>query len=452
MTTYILDTSLILQDPENINLLSDKGNNKIIIPEIVLDEIDNLKKGNLDVNYQARAFNRMLEKFKVTKITKNKTYIETVLSYEKFDIFVISKIKYSTLREKEFESIYNDRRILEIAKLFKTGVLVSNDLALRIRAASLGIEAEPLKHNRFEDIENIDFIKTFTILSKDKHLIPKMKPKDFGVTLSQFTNCEFICSDTNESILTIYKNNGFHYLNEKRLRSLVVNPRNKEQLFFLNMLLDKDLPIVVCAGVTGSGKNILALQGAVELNSGNEKNIKYCRNTVTAGDSVSEIGFLKGDEKQKLAVFTYPLYDSITSFKELEAIKLLTSLNKQSKNKNIRAKQVPVLTNIEFCEKYKIDIININQMRGANLSGIFIMDEHQNSTASINKLMLTRMNTDSKVIILGDIAQIDHPYLNKYNNALSIMLKKSLESDIIGAVKMSKVLRGPIADFAQNSL
>lgn len=443
--SYILDTSVLLEDSGNLFLLSEDGTNEIILPETVLDEIDNKKKGFEDVNFQAREFNRLLDKFKIisTKSHKDKDLNEVIMQYEKVKIRIFSKNSYNTTYSKDLSSIYNDRKILEICKEFPKSKLITNDIALRIRAASLGMNSEPLKKDRIENIDEIKFIEELHIESIDKdYLESSILPSDFGKEFSDFTNIEFVCDDTGEHILATYKFGHFHIIDERKLRKLPVQPRNREQIFFLNMLLDKDLPIVVCAGVTGSGKNLLSLQGALKYQQQySDTPIKYCRNTITAGDQNAQLGFLKGDENQKLGVFTYPLHDAISSYKKIEEEYNLTY-----------KKKTPVMSENEFLEHHLISTININQMRGVNLNGYLIFDEWQNSSPSVNKLMMTRISEGSKVVIIGDINQIDHPYLSKFNNALSIMLKQAKTSNIIGAITMSKVLRGKIADYADKNL
>lgn len=447
--TYIVDTSIILDDVYSIFLLSESGKNRVIIPETTLDELDAKKKGFEDINFQAREFHRLLDEaktideFEIQNGTE-KLYAIVVMIHE--GVFeLISKKDYRVNQNKEALNIVNDRKILEVAVAFKEGIMVSNDIAMRIRARSMKLKAEPFKKNMSYDIDKMEFVEVINIESQDKDRIKGAKDVDFGKKFSCFTNVEFICTDTGEHILAFYKADGFHLLDEKRLRSYNVNPRNKEQLFFLNMLLDKDLPIVVCAGVTGSGKNLLALQGALEYtkHAHNKINlgIKYCRNTITAGDSEAQLGFLKGDESAKIGVFTYPLYDSITAYMEI-----------RQKDALDNKKAISITSTKDFIEEQGIDVVNINQMRGANLSGFLILDEWQNSSPSVNKLMLTRVVEGSKVVIIGDLNQIDHYHLSKYNNALAIMLKYAKTSDMVGGITMSKVVRGKIAAFADANL
>lgn len=447
--TYVVDTSVILDDVYSIFHLSEGGKNRVIIPETTLDEIDSKKKGFEDINFQAREFHRLLddaftiEEFDIPHGSEKLSSVMIMIHDSLFEL--ISKKEYKADNHKEQPNIINDRKILEVASAFKESIMVSNDMAMRIRARSMKLNSEPLKRNRTDDVENLDFIEVINIKSEQKELIHTYKDVDFGKKFSHFTNVEFICEDTGEHILALYRPDGFQIIDEKRLRRLPVKPRNKEQLFFLNMLLDKDLPIVVCAGVTGSGKNLLALQGALKFHqitsNKMQSGIKYCRNTITAGDNIAQLGFLKGDENAKLGVFTYPLFDAINAYMDLERE---DDLNNK--------RPVSIASNKQFVEEHDIEAININQMRGANLSGFLIFDEWQNSSASVNKLMLTRVVEGSKVVIIGDIHQIDHHHLSKYNNALAIMLKYAKTSDLVGGITMSKVVRGRIAAFADANL
>ncbi len=447
MKTYIVDTSVILDDAANIFALSQEGSNKVVIPETVLDEIDAKKSGFGDINFQAREFNRIMDEAVVLgeseEASKDGQTLRIV--YVKvgdctFDL--VSKSSYKTLINHDAPNIINDRKILEIASHYEESEVVTNDIAMKLRALSMGLKSQPFKTNRIDDIEKLEFIERIDIKLAQKEFIESSNPSDYELELSHFTNIEFVVEETGEHILAFYKPTGFHIIDEDEIRKLVVKPKNKEQLFFLNMLIDPDVPIVVCAGVTGSGKNLLAMQGAVK--SFQEElvdEIKYCRNTVTAGDTVAQLGFLKGDEAAKLGVFTYPLYDAISGYMRIEMDDRLK-----------RSKAADFMTNEDFLKKYNIEAININQMRGVNLEGYLVFDEWQNSSPAINKLMLTRVVEGSKVIILGDLHQIDHPHLTKYNNALAIMLKKAKTSNMIAAVKLSKVVRGKIAEFAETEL
>ena len=445
MKTYIVDTSVILDDAYNIFALSQDGSNQVVIPETVLDEIDAKKSGFDEINFQAREFNRIMDEAVVIEDkddswSQKLRVVKVKIGLCTFEL--VSKKEYSTLKNHDAINIVNDRKILEIAVAYPDCEMVTNDIAMKLRAISMGLKSAPFRTNRIDDVEKIEFVEKITIKQAQKEFIESSSDSDYGLTLSHFTNVEFIVEETGEHILAFYKSTGFHVIDEEKIRKLVVKPKNKEQLFFLNMLIDPDVPIVVCAGVTGSGKNLLALQGAVEfVQEEMADEIKYCRNTVTAGDTISQLGFLKGDESTKLGVFTYPLHDAVGAFMRMEM-----------DDKLKRSKSADFMTSDDFLKKYNIEAININQMRGVNLEGYLIFDEWQNSSAAVNKLMLTRVVDGSKVVIIGDLHQIDHPHLTKFNNALAILLKKAKTSDMIAAIKLNKVVRGKIAEFAEEEL
>lgn len=442
MSNYVVDTSVILNSVLNLVVLSQGNSNLLFIPYTVLQELDHRKKDTGDVGYQARKFIRAMDEgdslgreelVGLTVLVKSIRIMDTMVEVRVIapgdNIHMDTGIVYKDL--------INDNRILSVTIMLGAGMsveLVSNDIALRVSAEVKGISSSPLRYNRGElpstYVHRVELDKP--IRFKGNGLV------DLELDLPVHSNLEIVSEGYTR--LAYKSTGGIVLLDESRLRRLVVNPKNREQLFFLNMLLDDDLPVVVCAGVSGSGKNLLSLcAGVAQLKR--YESIYYCRNTVTAGDQFSQLGFLKGDESQKLGVFTYPLYDSIKSYMDLE---IARSLDK-GQGFNVR----PVES---FMEEHDIHVINMNQMRGSSLGGYIILDESQNTTASINKLMLTRVKDNSKVVILGDINQIDHPYLSKYDNALAVMLRLSEKENLVGAIMLEKVLRGKVADLAERCL
>lgn len=449
---YVLDTSIILSDAKNIIILSQDNNNTIIIPETVLDEIDNKKSGFNETSYNAREFGRMVSNSKVISVTKKEDLgiSESLIELdtpEKNRVILVNKFEYKVSFANEYQNIVNDRKILEVALVYSSDntVLLSNDIALRSRAISVGLHTQPILKDKVDKIDTYDLIEYIDIDFKDIDIIEEVSCEFFSKNFSNFTNVVFNVSN-NQKILTFYKNGKFHKLDEKLIRSHPIKPKNIEQQFFMNMLLDPEVKIIVCHGVTGSGKNILALQGGLhfmsyEHNQGLNSGIKYCRNTITSGDAEAQLGFLKGDENAKLSVFSYPLIDSINKFIEV------TQRNAKKNNKSMK-----LTDHKEFMVENSISVLNPNQMRGSNVYGYVILDEAQNFSKNSLKLMLTRINDGSKVIIFGDINQIDNSYLNKFDNGLSIMLKHAKNHDFVAGIKLNKVLRGKIADFSEKNL
>ncbi len=443
--TYVVDTNIILDGVGSLMELAQEGTNRIILPEIVLDELDEKKVGFTDLAFRAREFHRFFDpavEVSSEEVVSHK--VKTTLVRYKvkgITIDVISKEHYETPDGKKNS---NDLKILEIAAMFPEAAVISNDTAMRIRARTRKIEAQPYRKNRVEQLDKINFIHELFLPEdkKAKLLSGGLSTEEVSPGLKNLANVVFTIQETGEKILAYHKLSKFHPLDEKLLRSMPVVPKTTEQLFFLNQLIDPDTSIVVCAGVSGSGKNLLALQAALYLQKKQEDMpINYCRNTVTAGDPAAQLGFLKGDENAKLSVFSFPLVDSVDTYLAIEKAHFL----KQKKG-------IPVRDPRMFFDDHNLNVVNINQARGSNLRGFLIFDEWQNSSDAVNKLMISRIIEGSKVVILGDVNQIDHPTLNKHQNALVTMLKHASGNGQVAGCTLSRVQRGSIAAFAEQFL
>lgn len=462
MQDYLIDTSVILHDIKNLIAISQNNTNRLFIPLIVLHECDINRK----YNYNARRFFRSVDTgtFKyVTTLKKSKLKIfKTTLKINQVDVEIhavspVIETSYAQMLNSDYASIVNDTKIIDtcikLGDRYKDLTLITNDVAMRVTAETLSCKVEPLNKYRKDDIDDQDFIKVVYVTNNEYNkMVINEDFSEIVKDMKNFTNVEIVIQEDGtpiRSVLAFYKNKKLDLIKEASLRSGPITPANKEQLFFMNMLLDPDVDIVVAAGTSGSGKNLLAIASA--LNSQNKKDggIYYTRNTVPAGDDESQIGFLKGDENTKLGVFTYPLIDSLQTYIEEDRNKVS---KKDKHKKHHQADPVVIKSVDDLIKEHNIQIININQMRGSNLSGFIILDEWQNSTPSVNKLMLTRCKENTKVVILGDYNQVDHKNLNKNDNALSIMLKLALTDDRVAGIKLKKVKRGPIAEFAEEVL
>lgn len=460
MRDYLIDTSVILHDVKNLVTISQGNTNRIFIPLIVLHECDINRK----YNYNARKFFRAVDTgtFKHIKTLKklNQKILKTNLKISEVDveIHVVSPVietSYAKMLNSDYASIVNDTKIIDtclnLKDVYKDITLITNDIAMRVTAETVSCKVEPLNKYRRDDIEEQDFIKEIRVSNTDYNkMVLSGDYSRITKDLKNFTNIELVITEDDNpirSILAFYKNKKLELIKESSLRSGPITPANKEQLFFMNMLLDPDVDIVVAAGTSGSGKNLLTIASALNPQNKNEGGIYYTRNTVPAGDDESQLGFLKGDENTKLSVFTYPLIDALQTYIEEDR-------NKSKKEKQKKHNESPLLikTVEDLIKEHNIKVVNINQMRGANLEGFVILDEWQNSTPSVNKLMLTRIKGKSKVVILGDYNQVDHKNLNKNDNALSIMLRMALTDDRVAGIKLKKVKRGLIAEFAEEML
>jgi PhoH-like ATPase len=267
---FVVDTNIILEDFTNIAKLSDEGNNLIILPEIVLDEIDSKKSGFEEINYQARKFARFLEDSHIKESKEEEGHKIVYLEVDDVNLIIISKEIYKTDTKQISLSISNDIKILEIA-LFansyfeKTIQFISNDIMARVRATSLDLETTYLKGDGKDDTE-LEFEKTITINFEDLETIqdreiieldPEYQPYIFSYCLK--------VKNSDQVVLCAIKNGKINVLDEVSLREQIVTPLNKEQLFFSHSLQDPHYNIIIVEAKAGSGKTLLGLSSAIKL-------------------------------------------------------------------------------------------------------------------------------------------------------------------------------------------
>jgi PhoH-like ATPase len=451
---FALDTNIILDNASNLIRLSQNGNNLIVLPETVLDEIDSKKSGFAEINFQAREFGRFLQDAEIISKTVegNITIIET--SVGDCTIYIISKEKYNADSDVTSGSIKNDRKILEIIKEFKAingfykTVFISLDVMARTRAISLDIKTEALKPDADKEF---NFIKTIDVqefpedntdvLSIDKEYSPN--------------NFSYVFNNTDEGYqkLAVIKNKKVHYLDEDELKKQDVNPMNIEQKFFSKAMIDPYYNVVLSDAKAGSGKTLLALSAAMKLVK--DKNteftrIVYIRNSIESTQQGEDIGYLSGND-EKMAIYNYPLYDTLAFIanKQLKQSKE----NKKGSNKSEITEELISEKVQELISKYQIETMWTGALRGRTISNaIIVVDEIQNMATASAQLVMSRIDSTCKTIMLGSNRQIDNQYVNKYNNGLAALLNSTFEEHEevnLFAIELSKVLRGPITAFAE---
>jgi len=453
---FVVDTNIILEDFTNIKNLSEDGKNLIILPEIVLDEIDSKKSGFEEINYQARQFARFLEDSKIISTSKENNEHQ-IISLEIGTIFIniISKSNYKTDTAKISLNISNDRKILEIASFAndyypKNIEFISNDIMARVRATSLNLETNFLKGDGKDDIQ-LEFVKEITITFNDLENIENKSILEFDKDHlpHHFSYCLNV-ENSDQVILCAIKNEKIYPLDETTLREQIVTPLNKEQLFFTNAMLDTYYKIIIVEAKAGSGKTLLALSSGVKLIRQKQfQRIIYIRNSIESLDKGEDVGYLPGLE-EKFAIYNHPLMDSLKYMARSE-----------HKKKNSNKKQYVQPSDDEINEKvsqtiqnFSIETMWVGEMRGRTLSEAFIIvDEAQNISNKTMQMILSRIDSSCKVIILGSNKQIDNFYVNKYTNSLTTLLKSTREkTDLVSlyAIRLKKVLRGPITQWAES--
>ncbi|MBU3014306.1 PhoH family protein [Poseidonibacter lekithochrous] len=456
---YVLDTNILLEDATNIFKLSAESENLIILPETVLDEIDSKKSGFDEINFQAREFARILENSIIKESISKDGYKIIRLEIENQQnaiIDIISKDEYNINTKNVSLNIINDRKILEIASFskiyYKNNIeFLSLDIMARTRAISLDIKTHSLTGSTSDDFK-YEFIKDIEIKFEDLEDFDNKEISLFDKEHKpyNYSYC-FKVKDSDQVVLANIQNKRIKVLDEIEIRNQIITPLNKEQLFFSNAIISHIYNVLIVEAKAGSGKTLLALSGALKLvRQKKYQKIIYIRNSVESLDKGEDIGYLPGFE-EKFKIYNHPLMDS------LEYI-IRSEHKKRNSKKNIEniseLDDSEVTSRVEqMIQNYSIETMWVGEMRGRTISNSFIIiDEAQNMSNKTMQMVLSRIDNTSKVVILGSNKQIDNFYVNKYTNSLTTLLKSTKnESTLVNtfAIKLQKVLRGPITEWAE---
>lgn len=456
---YVLDTNILLEDATNIYKLSQDGKNLIILAETVLDEIDTKKSGFDEINFQAREFARILEDSNIISSTKKDLYkiIRLRINNKDTVIDIISKDEYEINSKNVSLNIINDRKILEISTFANTYYkhkveFISLDIMARTRAISLDIKTNSLL-GKDKDIFDLDFIKYIDINFEDlEHLDNEEIIKfDKDYKPYNFSYC-FKVRHSDQVLLANIQNKKIKLLDEVEIRDQVITPLNKEQLFFSDAIINHFYNVLIIEAKAGSGKTLLALSGALKLvRQKFFQKIIYIRNSIESLDKGEDVGYLPGLE-EKFKIYNHPLMDSLdyiirTEHKRKRNKKAPDVVFQQLDDSEVTARIEQMISN------YGIETMWVGEMRGRTLSNSFIIiDEAQNMSNKTMQMVLSRIDSSCKVVVLGSNKQIDNFYVNKYTNALTTLLKSTKNEDNlvnIFAIKLEKVLRGPITEWAE---
>jgi len=455
---YCLDTNIILEDANNIFKLSDNGSNLIILPETVLDEVDSKKSGFDEINFQARQFARILE-LAIVEETKLIDGIKiVVLKLEQpqdVTIHIISKENYIASSKNIAINIFNDRKILEIvtfaSSYYEHSIeFLSLDIMARIRAISLGLDTGTLTGTKSDEFD-FNFEKNLEIKFEDLEFIDGGSIYDFDSEYKPHNfSYNFKVKSSDQVVLASIENEKIKVLDESEVRDQIVTPLNKEQLLFSHALNSPYFNVLIIDAKAGSGKTLLALSGALKkVRKKDYQKIIYIRNSIESLDKGEDVGYLPGLE-EKFEIYNHPLMDSLdyivrADYKRKKSNKQgFTPLDEDEANSRIQ----DMITN------YAISTMWVGEMRGRTLSNAFIIiDEAQNMSNKTMQMVLSRIDSSCKVVILGSNNQIDNFYVNKHTNALTTLLKSTAnKTDLVHtfAIKLQKVLRGPITQWAED--
>ncbi|MTH52586.1 AAA family ATPase [Bacillus mangrovi] len=438
---YVLDTNVLLQDPNSIYSFDD---NEVVIPAVVLEEVDSKKRYMDEVGRNARQVSKLIDALR-----------EKGKLHEKIPLHNggVLRIELNHRSFHELQDIFvektNDNRILAVAnnlsneeKTKEDGrpvIIVSKDTLVRVKADALGLIAEDFLSDRVVEVDHV--YTGFLDLYIEKDSLDKFYEKN-ELTLAEVTNHPFypnqfvIMKDAlggSSSAVGMVDKTG------KKVKRLFtdhdhvwgIRPRNVQQTMAVELLLRNDLPLVTLIGKAGTGKTLLALAaGLLQTEDlGTFKKLLVARPIVPVG---KDIGFLPGEKEEKLRPWMQPIYDNL---------EYLFNTKKPGELDAILAGMG------------SIEVEALTYIRGRSIPDQYIIiDEAQNLTKHEVKTILTRVGERSKIVLMGDPEQIDHPYLDEYNNGLTYVVEKFKDQQIAGHVKLVKGERSGLAQLAADLL
>ncbi len=434
---FLLDTNVVLHDFRCIYQFEEHD---IVIPITVLEELDRFKKGNDIINFHAREFTREIDQLSGDLLFSKGVQLGPKLG----KLFVETGKPFSRTLAESFPEQSADHRILAITEYIaqkypdRHVVLVTKDINLRLKAKSLGLFAEDYESDKVQDVSEFDrTIKK--IEDMDSRLIGRLYEEervpyaDFGFDRKPQYHQYYILKNSSSSALACYDKEHDSLRRVERLRCYGIEPRNAEQAFSLDALMQPDIPLVALSGKAGTGKTLLALAAALSQEDKFDQ-ILLSRPIVPLANR--DIGFLPGDVDDKIGPYMHPLFDNLSVIKH------------QFKTNGKENQHIDDLQ-----KKGKLVISPLAYIRGRSLSNVFfIVDEAQNLTPHEVKTIITRAAEGTRMIFTGDIQQIDSPYLDSSSNGLSYLIDRMRGQEVFAHVHLVKSERSRLAELASSLL
>lgn len=439
----ILDTNILLLDANNIYTLGQSYT--LVLPETVMDEIDHKKSSSdPEIRYQVRELGRILTKGITGTVFSREALTIVPLSLDKIDIHIVSRSHY--------DNTDNDRKIIQIAidysTVYDNVTFMTNDIMCRFRAISYGLNTTDL---RLIDDRPLEFTRTLIVPSE---LFPNLHNKpitDVDPSYEpQIYNYVFVDATTEQTKLGTLRNGFIDIIgkdSEADLRKQDAVPANMGHLFMSRAIQNPNVDIVVVEARAGTGKTLTVFSNAIQLVKRKEYGgIIYFRTSVDDVEKAEEQGFRKGSNEEKNAPFFGPVEDTLDF--------IARRRNNNSQLKGSDYEKFIIDECVKLRERYNIEESTNLGLRGRTFNNIVaIIDEGQNYSKAALQKLLTRFGKNCKIIIIGSNRQIDHPYVSKYTNGLSVLLEACTETNdkaTLHGIQLDRVLRSDIAAFAED--
>lgn len=438
---FVLDTNVILHDHNAIRNFKD---NDLVIPIAVIEEVDKFKKGNDSLNYNARGFMRSINILTDKKEFNGKGI---PLGPGLGSLTILPNKPFPEPLKEMFVDDIPDHRILSTAMWVRDNnpgrfvALVSMDINLRVKSKAAGMPAQDYLTDKVEDeiIEN-SFREVQTIEAAESEDVQKLaygqnNCLDWHVVADKepLPNRLYKFKWGEETVLGRYDTDRNVIALVRTREAYGIRPRNDEQKFALDALLNDKIQLVSLTGGAGTGKTLLALAAALEQEQDFEQ-IILTRPTVVLGGQ--DIGFLPGDQKSKMSPYIQPLMDNLDVIRRC-----------------FRPGSKQALKIDALLKEEKLLISPLAYIRGRSLGKVFmIVDEAQNLTPHEVKTIITRAGEGTKMVFTGDIFQIDQPYLDQWSNGLSHLGDKMDGQRLFQHVFLRKGERSALSDIAAKLL
>ena len=431
---FVLDTNVILHDSTCMYQFDEHD---VIIPITVIEELDKFKKGKDTLNCNAREFLRALD-----ALTGDGLFNGGIpIGPGKGKISICLSKSFHPQLECNFSQEKPDHQILNAVlhaaadKSPQSVVLVTKDVNLRMKAKSIGVAAEDYTTDRVKNIAAL-YKGSCMLEGISENIIDRLYDSPYEIDAAEvrlerelIANEFLIMRNGSKSALAIHDTTLRKIKRVEKKTAYGIHPRNAEQAFALNALLDSSIPLVTLSGKAGTGKTLLALAAALESKR-HYRQIFIARPIVPLSNK--DIGYLPGDINSKLDPYMQPLYDN------------LTVIQNQFSGKHNQNRPIDELLNEE-----KIVITPLSYIRGRSIVKVFfIVDEAQNLTPHEVKTIITRAGEGTKLILTGDVYQIDHPYLDSQSNGLSYLIEKMKGQKLYAHINLEKGERSELSDLA----
>ena len=441
---FVLDTNIVLHDYKAIRKFQD---NDIVIPIAVLEELDKFKKGTDALSFNARGFMRDID-----RLTEGKMFGKSGVPIGKGlgNIKIEPNHPFPDNMKDLFHDDIQDHRILATAIWVRDNnpdrfvALVTKDINLRMKAKAAGMVAQDYLTDRVEEDKvefsqkEVQFVDSLPddvmqelAYGKDNVIdwraVSKARPSANQLYKFQWN------SHDGEIVCARYDADMDKIMLVRKREACGIKPRNDEQKFALDACLNRKIQLVSLTGGAGTGKTLLALASALELEKEFDQ-IILSRPTVILGNQ--DIGFLPGDQKNKMSPFLQPLMDNLNVIKALY------------RPSSREYQHIEGLLKDE-----KLLITPLAYIRGRSLGkAFFIIDEAQNLTPHEIKTIITRAGEGTKMVFTGDIFQIDQPYLDQWSNGLTHLGEKMAGQKLFEHVFLKKGERSELSDIASKLL